>query len=63
MEEVEIYNNGRGWRIAFSFQGARRVLTVEEATELKELLEKALAQTLSRAVSPGKKGENNVEIV
>jgi len=55
MEEVEIYNNGHGWKIAFSFQGARRVLTVEEATELKELFEKALAQTLSRAAfkSPG----------
>ena len=45
MEEVEVYNNGHGWRIAFSFQGARRVLTDEEAAELKELLEKALAKT------------------
>ena len=41
---VEVYNNGHGNRIAFDFQGTRRVLTIEQAEALKESLEYGLAK-------------------
>jgi len=42
MKEAEVYNNGNGWRIAFSFQRATRVLTIEETLELIGILQRAL---------------------
>lgn len=42
MKKADIYNNGRGWRISFSFQGAVRVLTSKEAQELLDMLQYAL---------------------
>lgn len=41
---VEVYDNGHGDRIAFVFQGARRILSIEQALALKELLEYGLAR-------------------
>ena len=43
--DVEVYNNGHGDRIAFTFQSVRRVLTVEQAKELYESLEYGLKST------------------
>lgn len=42
---IEIYDNGHGYRIAFVFQGARRILTIDQAKALKESLEYGLAKT------------------
>jgi len=43
-EVVSYYNNGNGWRISFQFQGANRILTVEEAKDLKRKLSWALEE-------------------
>uniref|UniRef100_A0A6M3J981 Uncharacterized protein n=1 Tax=viral metagenome TaxID=1070528 RepID=A0A6M3J981_9ZZZZ len=40
--ETEYYNNGNGWRVAFYFQGYRRILTVEQASRLRDSLAWAL---------------------
>jgi hypothetical protein len=45
--KAEYYNNGHGWRIGFDFQGARRVLTVQEAQDLRDNLSWALEQVAS----------------
>jgi hypothetical protein len=46
--KAETYDNGHGWRIAFDFMGARRVLTYDEAEELAIMLNEALHGTGER---------------
>ena len=55
MENVNVYNNGHGWRISFPFQRAVRVLTVDEAKELRDVLSSAIeyAETASHPTEPG----------
>ena len=42
MENVNIYNNGHGWRISFPLGRVIQVLTVEEAMDLHGALESAI---------------------
>ena len=49
-EVVSYYNIGNGWRVSFQFQGASRVLTVEEAKDLKRKLSWALKEIASQPV-------------
>ena len=45
-EEIEVYNNGNGWRIAISLFEERRVLTIEEAQEICVSLKTAMFRIL-----------------
>lgn len=47
---VSCYDNGHGWRIAFEFQGARRIITVDQAVELKRGLDWALGEIASQPI-------------
>lgn len=43
--DVEIYNNGYGWRIALEiYTGTRLAITIEDAIKLKESLEYGIAK-------------------
>jgi len=51
--DVEVYNNGYGYRIAFKiYTGTRLALSVEEAIKLKESLEYGIAKASPRTMKP-----------
>lgn len=58
-ERFSVFNNGNGWRIEFAFHGAVRVLTLDEAEELKITLKSAIekAQAFEALHGDGEKGE------
>jgi len=55
MNTFETFDNGHGWRIAFDFQGERRVLTLPETAALIALLTRALDEAITKGVQ-GERG-------
>ena len=54
--DIKYYNNGHGWRVGFYFQGVGRILTVEQATKLRNSLSWALDQIASQPIAPADGG-------
>jgi len=52
MKNVNVYNNGRGWRISFPIGRVIQVLTVDEAKELKDALESSIEYASHQADTP-----------
>ena len=50
--DIKYYNNGHGWRVGFYFQGVGRILTVEQATKLRNSLSWALDRIASQPIAP-----------
>ena len=56
MENVNVYNNGRGWRISFPLGRVIQVLMVDEARELRDVLESAIEYTEAASQPGGEDG-------